>query len=153
MVVKFFKGILKLGLYAIGLAAIVGIWDYTRQAKAADYDYSTAQYAASVLDRYGSEAEFVFSKLKVARNGLQSGVQWAGASDILNTVPLPSGVAPETNLGDTNRGDTSPESADAPAADTEDAVQGNATAEVELALAGGALAPKTSLFPRARAAR
>lgn len=148
MVVKFFKGIFKLGFYAVGLAAIVGIWDYTRQAKAADYDYSTAQYAVSVLERYGSEAEFVFSKLKVAQNGLQTGVQWAGASDILDTLPLPSGVAPEANPGD-----TWPEGVNEPAADTEDAVQGNATAEAELALAEGALAPETSLFPRARAAR
>ncbi|WP_292285240.1 hypothetical protein [Marivita sp.] len=152
MVVKFLKGILKLGFYAAGLAAIVGIWDYTRQAKMANYDYSTAQYSVSVLDRYGAEAEFVLSRLEVARNGLQTGAEWAGASDMLDTLPLPSAV-PSGVAAEANQGETGSEGTIEPVAGAEGVVHVNATAEVELALAESALAPETSLFPRARAAR
>jgi hypothetical protein len=44
MIGKLVKSIFMLGFYAVGVCGVVGTWDYTRQAKAADYVYSFEDY-------------------------------------------------------------------------------------------------------------
>ena len=69
MIGKLVKSIFKLGFYAAGLCGVVGTWDYTQQAKAADYDYSFDAYKLSVVDRYGDEAAIAFQVMDVAKAG------------------------------------------------------------------------------------
>lgn len=144
MIGKLLKSIFKLGFYAGGLGAVVAVWDYTQQAKAADYQYSYEEYKLSVMDRYGEEAVFALSTLESAKSGLktgaQAGLKLAEDSGLLEKIGI---ALPETVFED----DTQPvEIVIGP--DGEMVI-----APVELAVATQALAPETSLFPRARVLR
>ncbi|WP_299791379.1 hypothetical protein [uncultured Marivita sp.] len=134
MVVKFAKGLAKLSFLGAGTAAVIGLWDYTQQAKAADYDLSFAQYQASVVDRYGDQAGDVFA---VAHSGIASGYAWASRSGVLELAGL------------TEDGSVIDESD--PLVVIVDDPESSVETEIEVAAADGGLAPDSSLLPRARA--
>lgn len=138
MVVKMVRGLFKLGFYAGGLAAVVGTWDYTQQAKAAEYDYSFDKYKLSVMDRYGDEAGYAFSALDTAKSGAQAGMQWVSESGLLEKVGLdmPAPIAAEEGQ---------------PVELVFEIERGSTSKTIQLASAAQVLAPETSLYPRARA--
>lgn len=145
MIVSFVKGIFRLGFCAAGLVAGLVAWDYMQQVQAADYQYSIDEYKLSVMDRYGEEAVLALSMLESAQSGVKAGarfgLQLAEDTGLLDRFGLsltqsdaPPPVAPSV------------EAMIAP--DTELQI-----APVQFAVASQALAPESSLFPRARALR
>lgn len=141
MIVSFVKGIFRLGFCAAGLVAGLVAWDYMQQVQAADYQYSIDEYKLSVMDRYGEEAVLALSMLESAQSGVKAGARFGLQ------------LAEDTGLLD--RFGLSLTQSDAPpsveamiAPDTELQI-----APVQLAVASQALAPESSLFPRARALR
>lgn len=141
MIVSFVKGIFRLGFCAAGLVAGLVAWDYMQQVQAADYQYSIDEYKLSVMDRYGEEAVLALSMLESAQSGVKAGARFGLQ------------LAEDTGLLD--RFGLSLTQSDAPpsveamiAPDTELQI-----APVQLAVASQALAPESSLFPRARAPR
>lgn len=103
---RLFSGLTTLFVYSCGLVLVAGTWDYLRQAKAADYQYSFAEYPASVMDRYGDEITLVAGHADVAAGLLKTGVVMGWdhleASGLLETVgfkPAASpGAVPETPI-------------------------------------------------------
>jgi hypothetical protein len=140
MIVKFAKGIVKLSFYAAGVAAVAGVWDYTQQAKAAEYDYTFAQHTESLRDRFGDEADYALGALDTVKDGVQTGITWANESGMLAKVGL------ELPQAESDVIESMPvESAsDAPELDA------NEAETVEIASVQPGLAPETSLFPRER---
>lgn len=134
MIVKFIKGLAKLTLFAAGTVAVIGVWDYSQRAKAADDGYSVATYRASVLDRYGDDAGKV---LAAAKGGLANGYGWLAQSGAFDLVGLAERLGP---ADDEALGDALPAAASAAG-----------EPPLQLASAQEGLAPQTSLFPRARA--
>ncbi|WP_292289350.1 hypothetical protein [Marivita sp.] len=143
MLVKVLKSIFKLGVYAAGVAAVVGVWDYTRQAKAADFQYTVGAHAASLADRYGTEAQFAVGALDIAKGGVRNGLEWADNAGLLGKTgdasPTPEVEMAQSDLPEIESGVL------APVAEPSDAV--------EIAAVRTVLAPETSLFPRVRALR
>ena len=131
MIGKFVKSILKLGFCAVGLCGVVGTWDYTRQAKAAGYDYSLDAYRLSVVDRYGAEATIAFAMMDMSKAGAMRGIAAIDQAGLLSKVGL---AMPERTL-----------------ALTEPAAPGHVP-DI-LASAATSLAPEISLYPRARVLR
>lgn len=132
MIGKLVKSIFMLGFYAVGVCGVVGTWDYTRQAKAADYVYSFEDYKKSVVDRYGPEASIAFAVIDTVKTGAAHGLELAEKSGMLASlgISLPR-MTPEPS----------------------DATSGAAVplaAPLVLASAGSRLAPESSLYPRAR---
>ena len=144
MFAKIVKGLFKLCFLTAGTATIVGIWDYTQQAKAAGYVYSYTQYQVSVLDRYGDEAAQAFAFLDTANAGLASGVAWVAETGLLETVGLsmPDTLMPESEdtLASVPIQQISPQTA----------TQEDVAQPIQLASVTGGLAPERSLLPRAR---
>ncbi|GGB87901.1 hypothetical protein GCM10011363_00650 [Marivita lacus] len=131
MIGKLVKSIFKLGFYAAGLCGVVGTWDYTQQAKAADDDYSFDAYKLSVVDRYGDEAAIAFAVIDAARTSAVRGIAVIDEAGVLAKVGL---AVPERAL-----------------ALTEPAAPVNAP--LILASVATSLAPEISLYPRARVLR
>lgn len=131
MIGKLVKSTFKLGFYAVGLCGVVGTWDYTQQAKAADYNYSFDAYKLSVVDRYGEEAAIAFGVIDVAKAGAVRGITAIEEAGVLAKVGL---VMPERALALTE-----------PAAPVD--------APVVLASVATSLAPEISLYPQARVLR
>ncbi|WP_439121657.1 hypothetical protein [Marivita sp.] len=137
MIVKLVKNLVKLGFYAGGLGVVVGVWDYTQQAKAAEYQYSFAAYKQSVIDRHGEQAIYAFSTLDTAKAGVDTGLRMVEQTGVLEMV----GLSTQTLIG---------------AADTKVIANVDAAgaltdaATVQLVAGEHVAAPKTSLFPRAR---
>ncbi|MCR9157749.1 MAG: hypothetical protein NXH80_10905 [Rhodobacteraceae bacterium] len=132
MIGKLLKSVFMLGFYAAGLCGVVGTWDYTHQAKVADYEYSFEEYKISVMDRYGAEAEFAFSILDMVVAGTKRGVVLIDETGLLAKVGI---SLPERFT------------------DPLHATSGSATQIAEtvvLASASTLLAPEVSLYPRAR---
>lgn len=121
--------------YAAGLCVVVGTWDYTRQAKAAGYDYSFDEYKLSVMDRYGAEAEIAFAVLDMVKATVMQGLVLVDETGVLKRVglelPEPGTIPPDSTSG-----------ALSPVA-----------APLVLASAASVFAPETSLYPKARAVR
>lgn len=132
MIGKLVKSIFMLGFYAVGVCGVVGTWDYTRQAKAADYVYSFEDYKKSVVDRYGPEASIAFAVIDAVKTGAAHGLELAERSGMLASLGI---SLPRMN----------PEPSDA----TSGAAVPLA-APIVLASAGSQLAPESSLYPRAR---
>lgn len=137
MIVKLVKNLVKLGFYSVGLAVVLGVWDYTRQAKSTDYQYSFEEYKLSVLDRYGEEAVYAMSVLDAAENGLNSGIRWVEQTGLLEKagVSIPQGVIASDLDVIPNETQVDP--------DFDGALR-------QLAVVNDVLAPETSLFPQAR---
>ncbi|MFA8386575.1 MAG: hypothetical protein ACEPO2_13210 [Pelagibaca sp.] len=110
---------------------MVGIWDYTQQAKAADYDYSFDAYKLSVVDRYGEDAAIALGMVDVAKAGAVRSITAIDETGGLSKVGL---AMPERAL-----------------AVTEPAIPMDAP--VLLASAATSLAREISLYPRARVLR
>ena len=135
MIGKLVKSIFMLGFYAVGVCGVVGTWDFTRQAKAADYAYSFDDYKASVADRYGAEAYIAFGVIDTVKTGAAQGLELAEKSGMLASLGI---------------------SLPQPVPERSDATSGAATrdaATLVLASAGSRLAPEISLYPRARVFR
>jgi hypothetical protein len=135
MVGKFLKSIFMLAFYAAGLSVVVGVWDYTRQAKAEGYDYSFEKYQVSVVDRYGAEAVIAFTLLDSIKDSAgidPEGISFSGLiSSVVDTVSDPGSASPKSLEADVVV-DSGP---------------------IILASAGSLLAPESSVYPRARALR
>jgi len=143
MLVKVLKSIFKLGVYAAGVAAVVGVWDYTRQAKAADFQYTVGAHAASLADRYGTEAQFAVGALDMVKGGVRNGLEWEGSTGLLgksgDASPTPEVEMAQSDLPEIEAGAFEPGT--------------EPSAAVEIAADRIVLAPETSLFPRVRALR
>lgn len=136
MFVTVAKAIARLGVYAVGLAAVIGTWDFTQQAKAADYSYTFNDYRLSVADRLlGAENGYAASAYETARAGFRSGAAWMNASDVAGNVGLESDEVANVSARKGSR------------------VAARGAAPVVLASADATLAPEVSLFPRARTPR
>ena len=140
MIVKFVKGIVKLGFYAVGVAAVAGVWDYTQQAKAAEYDYTFAQHTESLKDRFGDEAGYALSALGTVKGSVQSGIAWADESGMLEKVGLSLPQA------ESDMTEEMPVVSASEMSETAESV----AAPVEIASVQPGLAPETSLFPKER---
>ena len=140
MIVRFVKGIVKLSFYAVGIGAIAGVWDYTQQAKAVEYEYTFAQHTESLQDRFGDEAEYALTAFDSVKGRVESGLAWTGQSGMLEKVRL---ALPQSATGGADRVmvESAPESLHTDV---------NATASVEIASVQTELAPETSLFPKQR---
>lgn len=132
MIGKLVKSIFMLGFYAAGLCAVVGIWDYTRQAKDAGYEYSFDEYTLSVTQRYGKDAEIGLAVLDVVKAGAMHGLALVDETGLLAEIGL---VLPQENILPSEAGSGS-------VAQDQSAIL--------VASAASVLAPETSLYPRAR---
>ena len=135
MIDTLLKSIVVLGFYVSGLGAVVGIWDYTRQAKEANYVYSLDAYKVSVMDRYGAEAAIAFKVIDIAKAGAVKGLDYAEKSGMLAQLGL-----------------TLPELLKQPA-ETDPGVAGQPASMIVFASAASPYAPESSLYPRARVLR
>lgn len=132
---KLFKSVFMLCFYAASLSLVVGIWDYTRQAKEADYQYSFEEYKLSVIDRYGAEAAIVFAVAETVKGGALRGLEIVEETGLLAKVGI---SLPDAGL------------------EPSDAISGAVDplqASLILASTRVGFAPETSLFPRARVLR
>ncbi|MCK0150592.1 hypothetical protein MWU54_11190 [Marivita sp. S6314] len=118
----------------MGLAAILGAWDFFAQAKAAEGQYTLQKYATSVSERYGDDAASIADSAgTLAKAGYRAGVAWTAETGWLEALGIEA-IAPQP--------------------DEAVVVMQDADSEVEtivVASAGAFVAPETSLFPRARA--
>lgn len=141
---KLVKGVVVMSAYTCGLVAVVGLWDYTQQAKTVDYEYSVEAYKLSVMDRYGAEAELAFGVMDTVTEAAWRGAEIVEETGILEKagISLPERVVepPQVILAVGN-------SAEVPVKD------GSAEGPMIVAAAQGVFAPESSLLPRARAAR
>ncbi|SHH92487.1 hypothetical protein [Marivita hallyeonensis] len=143
MLGKLFGTLVKFTFYALGTVAVIGVWDFTREAEAArltpEPDYTMERYVASLTDRYGDDVQAATEvALETAKTGLTAGLEWAqntGAIEKLgieeHAKSLQMLIAPQAE----------------PAIEAAIATEG---AVVQMASAAGHLAPETSLLPRAR---
>ena len=88
MIVKLFKNVFLLGFYAVGLVAVLGTWDYIRQAKAEAYDYTLLDYRESVLDRHGTKAEITFGLYDTAAGAAMRGAHMLEEAGVLRVVGI-----------------------------------------------------------------
>jgi len=132
---KLFKGVFKLCVYSGGLIILAGVWDYTQQRQAIDGDYTVAEYATSVSDRYGPRVnQLATIAAGSADAGLATGVDWVKSAGVLDKF----GVDPSVQ--------------DMPAAATLEPQKVTSLDDlISLASVHAVSAPETSLFPRARA--
>lgn len=118
-------------LRIVGLVAILAVWDYTQQAKAAEYDYGFEDYPPSLMARYGDQIGYLVTAYQVGLAGANLGIGKIAESGILKSV-IPDAKA------DTVHPVPLPTAAEEPVL-----VAANRTG----------LAPEISLFPRARVLR
>lgn len=133
--VKSLKSIFMLGFYAVGLIAVVGIWDYTRQAKDAGYAYSFDDYRLSVAERYGAEAEIAFTVLDLAKATSIRGFDMVDQTGVLANAEVTLDVTGSVTSGDST------------------VAPGTGSEVIVLASAASVLAPESSLYPQARGQR
>lgn len=133
--VKLLKSIFMLKFYAVGLIAVVGIWDYTREAKDAGYAYSIDDYKSSVTERYGKEAEIAFTVLDLAKATAVRGIELVDQTGVLAQVGITLDATGSDTSGDTPIG------------------LGTGSEVIVLASAASGLAPEASLYPQARGQR
>ena len=124
-----------LGFYAVGLIAVVGIWDYTRHAKDAGYAYRFDDYKSSVAERYGKEAESAVMLLGLTKATALHGIEMVDQTRILAPVGITL---------DATRSETSNDTPSGP---------GTGPEVIVLASAASVLAPESSLYPQARGQR
>lgn len=141
---KLVKGVVVMSAYTCGLVAVVGLWDYTQQAKAVDYQYSVEAYKLSVMDRYRAEAELAFGVMDTVTEAAWRGVDFVEETGILEKagISLPERVVETPQVifavGNSAEGSVN---------------DGGAEGPIVVAAAQGVFAPESSLLPRARAAR
>lgn len=122
------RWIVTAALRIVGLVAILAVWDYTQQAKAAQYDYGFKDYPPSVVARYGDQIGYAVAVYQIGVNGAHAGIRKISESGVLKSLGQDAGV-------EAVRPDT-------PAKPVEGLVQ--------VAAFRTGSAPETSLFPRAR---
>ena len=94
MLSKMVKRLPTLGFYAFGLGVLFVTWDFTQEAKAAGYDYSLSEYAASAVERHSDKTAFALAAIHVTQSKVRTGMSWVKESSTQALVLQSDGPAP-----------------------------------------------------------